>query len=791
MQTPIQKAINAVLTRGSNVDRPSVITQNGGFLSGNLSATSGGSQEAINSMGSVGWLFAVIERISTSLAASEWKLYVERNGEREEITDHPLLDIWKNPNPFYSQSEFLEDSSNHFELTGEMAWVVVRGLGGAIVELWPVRPDRIKPVPDKDDYISGYIYQVGSEAVPLETDDVIFMRRPHPTVPYRGIGQVQTLLHDIGSEQLASAWQRNFFANSALPSGIIELDHNLSPMDFQRLVERWREQHQGVSNAHRVAILERGKWTERKFTQADMQFKEIRMLNRDLILGAYGFPTALLGISENVNKANADAAELMFARWLIRPRLIRIRDKMNQTLVSQFDSNLFMDFTDPVPADKTSDLAEAERGYNAGLLTQNEARQRLGEGAIEDGDAFKLGPQTRMVVEGGYRGGVLTLNEARRRLGEEPIANGDGDLGETLEADAAENAPNNELPTKETLSDQREPALVGEGDVYHLEDRIEGSIPSTGQVKRDNDPLLPSLIERAEAEMQKGWTRRLRHEMLALISALSLNVRSTGSVQKLEATDLEHHDWDWETKYGDDVRAELTEAFDATLRESGYLEQEEVEEAGVQADVQKLEFTEPITYSVAYARSRAARLLTLGSDLSLVNTVRQRVRFLVADTINRRESVQYLARSLRADYDFSPSKAQTIARTETATAYGQGTHTAALSQGRDEKRWTTQGDDAVDGGIGGPCIDNEMDGWIKISKPFISGHDMTPAHPNCRCVVRYRTAELHGEASVETPPVTKTIDLARCEHCNKLLQKNYVGGTLYCSRCKNETTFTL
>ena len=297
MRTPIQKAINAVLTRGSNTERPSVITQSSGFLSGNLQTTSASSQEAINSMGSVGWLFAVIERISTSLAASEWKLYAQRNGEREEITDHPLLDIWKNPNPFYSQSEFFEDSSNHFELTGEMAWVIVRGLGGAIVELWPVRPDRIKPVPNKDDYISGYLYQVGNEAVPLESDDVIFMRRPHPTVPYRGIGPVQTLLHDIGSEQLASAWQRNFFANSALPAGIIELDHNLSPMDFQRLVERWREQHQGVSNAHRVAILERGKWTERKFTQADMQFKEIRMLNRDLILGAFGFPTALLGIS--------------------------------------------------------------------------------------------------------------------------------------------------------------------------------------------------------------------------------------------------------------------------------------------------------------------------------------------------------------------------------------------------------------------------------------------------------------------------------------------------------------
>ena len=177
--------------------------------------------------------------------------------------------------------------------------------------------------------------------------------------------------------------------------------------------------------------------------------------------------------------------------------------------------------------------------------------------------------------------------------------------------------------------------------------------------------------------------------------------------------------------------------------------------------------------------------------MSLVNTVRQRVRFLVADTIQRRESVQYLARNLRADHAFSAAKSQMIARTETATAYGQGTHRAALSQGRDEKRWTTQGDDAVDGGIGGPCIDNEGQGWIKMSDPFMSGHDMTPSHPNCRCVVRYRTAELYAEASMETAPEPKTIALARCEHCNKLLQKDYVGGTLYCSRCKQETIFTV
>jgi HK97 family phage portal protein len=745
METPILKALNAVLTRAPNQQRPPISSgQTGGLLSGALGNT-GGSQERFNAMGSVGWLFAVIERISTTMAAAEWKLYQRRGTELVEVEDHPLLDLWKSPNPFYSQSEFFEDSSNHFELTGEMTWVIVRGVGDAIVELWPVRPDRIRPVPDPNDYISGYIYQIGRKEVPLEVDDVMFMRRPHPTTPYRGIGQVQGLLHDLGSEQMASAWQRNFFSNSALPGGIIEFDHNLSQQDFTRLVDRWREQHQGVSNSHRVAILERGKWTDRKYTQRDMEFKETRMLNRDIILGAYGFPHSMLGISENINRANAEAAELTFARWVIKPRLIRIRDKVNQTLVSQFGEDLFLDFVDPVPSDKTSDLAESEKGYNAGILTQNEARRRLGEGAIEGGDGFK-------------QGGAM----------------------EAIPAIIASFGPNGENPT---LSDEREPVLINGGDVYHSQDSGATTTLPEDAVKRSSDPLIPTPVEYAEAEMVKGWTRRLRHEMLSLISDLSLNVRSADAKQ-LELTDLEDHNWDWEERYGDDVRSELTEAFDASLRAAGYLQEG------------KAEFTEPITYSVAYARHRAAELLTLTGKNSLVSATRRRVRVLIAQTIERRESVQYLARALRADQMFSPSRADMLARTETAIAYGQGTRRAALSQGRDEKHWVTQGDDAVDGGTAGPCVDNESQGWIKFGEMFSSGHDTIPSHPRCRCVVRYRTAEAFEAEQDSSDDVTqKTIAEARCQGkyrggtCNKLLQKDYVGGTLYCSRCKQKTEF--
>ena len=89
-------------------------------------------------------------------------------------------------------------------------------------------------------------------------------------------------------------------------------------------------------------------------------------------------------------------------------------------------------------------------------------------------------------------------------------------------------------------------------------------------------------------------------------------------------------------------------------------------------------------------------------------TARLRVGQLVAETIEKGESLGTLQSKLRTDIGFSAKQARTIARTETATALGQGQKDAAKSQGRTEKRWITQGDALV----AVECLGNEEQGWI-------------------------------------------------------------------------------
>jgi HK97 family phage portal protein len=387
--TLLQRSLQAIFKQ--NVVRPPTALGSDRSLVNLLGG--GGSSSHISqlqAMTQTTWLFSVVDRIAASTAAVDWHLYRKlTNNEVQKVAKHPILDLWSAVNPFYTRHEFIETSVQHFELTGEIWWLIVRNAGGRPVELWPVRPDRIRPVPHVSEFVAGYIYSVGSVQIPLRRDDVIFIRRPSPIDPYRGIGAIQALLTDLGAEQMAAQWTKNFFSNGAMPGGILQFDEGLSDADFERLVTRWGQQHQGVANAHRVAVLERGKWVDRKFSGRDMQLPELRRLNRDIILGAFGVPASVMGVTESVNRANAEAGDVMFGRWILKPLLERMKQALNERLVHKIDRTLFLDYADPRPENRELHLKIADTGFKGGFLTRNESRALLGYGqAVEGGDEF-------------------------------------------------------------------------------------------------------------------------------------------------------------------------------------------------------------------------------------------------------------------------------------------------------------------------------------------------------------------------------------------------------------------
>lgn len=295
-----------------------------------------------------GALFGVIDRLAGPFSRVLWHLHVEAPGEKcEECgeqgqslfvanTAHPMMRIWANPNEHFTGMIFRETYGQHLELTGEGYWFVVR-LMGVPVELWPLRPDRMMPAKSPTEFLVGWWYtDPDGNKVPLLRDEVVQLRKPDPWDPYRGLSPIGSLVPDLNAARMAAEWNAKFFQNSAIPGGILEYEERLEDAQFEEIVERWRAMNQGVANAHRVAIVEGGKWVDSGFTHKDMQFSELQGLTGAAIREAYGFPKFAQGIVEDVNRATAEASDDFFAKWLIVERLDRTRDALNNRLVPMF-----------------------------------------------------------------------------------------------------------------------------------------------------------------------------------------------------------------------------------------------------------------------------------------------------------------------------------------------------------------------------------------------------------------------------------------------------------------------
>ena len=130
--------------------------------------------------------------------------------------------------------------------------------------------------------------------------------------------------------------------------------------------------------------------------------------------------------------------------------------------------------------------------------------------------------------------------------------------------------------------------------------------------------------------------------------------------------------------------------------------------------------------ALEYAGSRGAELVR-----GLNDTTRESLRSTIADAVENGLSAESLSSRIEElDSVFGESRADTIARTELATAHVQGNVEGWRQTGMvTHKQWlladTHPGEDE--------CDDNAADGVIGIDEEFSSGVFAPPAHPSCLC----------------------------------------------------------
>lgn len=329
------------------------------------------------------WVYACVRAIAQAAASVPWRLWrTSDSGAREPADAHePLARLLRRVNPRHSFPELIEATLVSLELTGNAYWALERDGRGAVAEIWPMRPDRVKIIPGRH-FVEGYIYEANAAKVAFGPHEVVHFRYFSPADDFYGLSPLAAAADSIATDLFAVAYNQGFFRRGARPEGIITSQVELSEDELKRLRAQFEELYAGVEKAHRVMILGADlEWKTLGLPPADAQFLDQRRLSREEICAVFGVPPAVVGIYEYANYANAQLQRKLFWGETILPKLRRIAGTINEQLTPHFSPALEFEFeTSAVPAlqeDSQERAQVAATVVQRGIMTINEVRERL------------------------------------------------------------------------------------------------------------------------------------------------------------------------------------------------------------------------------------------------------------------------------------------------------------------------------------------------------------------------------------------------------------------------------
>lgn len=306
------------------------------------------------------------------------------NPNPEPRTLNPLQRLLDAPNPFWTRGDLWRATETYLSLWGSSYWGLERDERGQVVEIWPLRSDRMRVIPDSARYIRGFVYVgEGQHLVPYLPEDIVWIRYFNPLDEYAGLSPIAPLRlsADMGLDALRAS--RNSLTNDSTPGLIVETADTPTDDEVREFYERWESRFRGADKVRRPVLLSAGmKASSLGFSPSDMQYIQSLRWSLEDVARVFGVPKAMLGDIERITFSNFHTARRVFWEDTIVPQLRFYEEALQQMLVPNFgDPSLFVQFDlSAVEALQESENDKARRRelyVNAGIMTVNEVRQEM------------------------------------------------------------------------------------------------------------------------------------------------------------------------------------------------------------------------------------------------------------------------------------------------------------------------------------------------------------------------------------------------------------------------------
>ena len=180
-----------------------------------------------------------------------------------EILDHPFLDLMHQVNNFMNMFDLFELTTLHEDLTGNSYWYILDNKLGIPKEIWPIMPQDMKIIPDKNKFISGYKHSKNglfgkSDGIIFPESEIIHFKHVSPKSYYYGYSPVWAVKDAYNTGMNMYTYENALFQNGGTLSGVFQTEADLSEYEFERLKEEIKQMFGGAGNAGKAPLLSNG-----------------------------------------------------------------------------------------------------------------------------------------------------------------------------------------------------------------------------------------------------------------------------------------------------------------------------------------------------------------------------------------------------------------------------------------------------------------------------------------------------------------------------------------------------
>lgn len=318
-------------------------------------------------------------------AAASVPLRVDVNGRHDPT--HPLAQLMERPNGEQGGADLREALYGSLQTAGN-AYLEAAERPDGQSELWALRPERVKVVPNARGWPDAYDYGVDGRSVRIGRDNegwlkVLHLKQWHPLDDWYGFSPLEAAAFAIDVHNASGAWNKALLDHSARPSGALiyggKGSERLTEDQFERLKAQLDDTHTGTDNAGRPLLLEGGlDWKPMSLSPSEMDFIAGKHAAAREIALAFGIPAQLLGIPGDNSYANYREANAAFWRHTVLPLVERTTRGLSNWLAAKYPQARLVPELDALPALSVEREALWARLNAAGFVSEAEKRRLAG-----------------------------------------------------------------------------------------------------------------------------------------------------------------------------------------------------------------------------------------------------------------------------------------------------------------------------------------------------------------------------------------------------------------------------